>query len=765
MIEKVKSMAEKANTFFAEAGPQLSVTGQQFLAGLSILCILLSLLFFKNMFLPAMVLEFVSLVWYMFTGQSAPEMAGKAGLWSKINLYLNICLLVLVPYSWIAKAAGGGGGAALVGMAFMAVGAAGLTVFQMSDMGKGMWTKLAEVGTKMGKGEDPAYKPGDIILCKDKDLIESGAKDPREILPYKDRFLHMLILGPTGGGKTSQVILPMVDQDIKNFEAGVTVIEPKGDLAREVAMMAKVAGRPYIYFDPSVDNCPFFNPLVGDEDDVIENAVTTFLMLNPDSPQYFKDLSEQLVRYTLKVLKRLDKSEGVDGKYATFINMNTVLQNPNQDGRKLVTRFGQLKGETDAEQKENADIASWFINEYYAERSKVYENSSGIRAQVSKVIANRYLRGILNPDFDKGQRNQIDFDEHLEKGGVICICTAQGMMRDLGKFLGYFIILQLQSAVFRRPGNEDNRRAHFLYIDEFQTYSTPGFSDMLTQGRSYRVASHLATQARAQIAMGGGRDGKNFVELVSTNARNLIIFPGVSFVDAKYYSDQFGEHETVDVVKSESRKKFDLITGGLDRLGHPTESIREQKKMEALFSPTAIMKRPFGELTYSLIKYNSVQPAKVGVVQWLPKEYDRMLKDLIDTEIVPHEYRFQKEHGIRPQPEDKFEDFEFGSSPQSDPLLDPATAPTQTPTSRPVPRPASGTNLGLGEEELAEDALKPPPGSDLPEDMIFDNGHNDPDPMDESFFGSPMTDKGLPQDDFRFDDLSGDPLIDDDDLI
>ena len=224
----------------------------------------------------------------------------------------------------------------------------------------------------------------------------------------------MLILGPTGGGKTSQVILPMVDQDIKNFEAGVTVIEPKGDLAREVAMMAKVAGRPYIYFDPSVDNCPFFNPLVGDEDDVIENAVTTFLMLNPDSPQYFKDLSEQLVRYTLKVLKRLDKSEGVDGKYATFINMNTVLQNPNQDGRKLVTRFGQLKGETDAEQKENADIASWFINEYYAERSKVYENSSGIRAQVSKVIANRYLRGILNPDFDKGQRNQIDFDEHLE---------------------------------------------------------------------------------------------------------------------------------------------------------------------------------------------------------------------------------------------------------------------------------------------------------------------------------------------------------------
>lgn len=110
--------------FSAEAGPQLSVTGQQFLAGLSLLCVLLSLLFFKNMFFPAMVLEFVSLVWYMFTGQSAPRWPARLALWSKINLYLNICLLVLVPYSWIAKVAGGGGGAALVGMAFMVVGAA-----------------------------------------------------------------------------------------------------------------------------------------------------------------------------------------------------------------------------------------------------------------------------------------------------------------------------------------------------------------------------------------------------------------------------------------------------------------------------------------------------------------------------------------------------------------------------------------------------------------------------------------------------------------
>ena len=146
-------------------------------------------------------------------------------------------------------------------------------------------------------GNEP--KPGDVVLCDSLEKIENGAKDCREILLSKDRFLHMLILGPTGCGKTSQIILPMCYQDVHNVESGLTVLEPKGDLAREVAMMAKEMGRPYLYFDPSVDNCPFFNPLVGDEADVIENAVTTFLALSPDSPQYFKDLSEQLVRYTL----------------------------------------------------------------------------------------------------------------------------------------------------------------------------------------------------------------------------------------------------------------------------------------------------------------------------------------------------------------------------------------------------------------------------------------------------------------------------------
>ena len=238
--------------------------------------------------------------------------------------------------------------------------------------------------------------------------------------------------------------------------------------------------------------------------------------------------------------------------------------------------------------------------ECFSEHSKVYENTSGLRFQVSKLISNKYLRHVLNPDPTKGEKNQVDFPKHLEEGGVICISTARDVLRGMGRYLGYFIILQLQSAVFRRPGNEDTRRPHSLYIDEFQTYSNHEFLNMLTQGRSYRVASHLAMQTRAQMAMGGGKDGKNFVELVSTNARNIVLHSGCSKDDAEYYSKLFGKY---------------MNTG---------------------LTPTDLIYRPFGEIVYCIIKKNSVQAPKVGKVEYIPielnKKLDQMIADFIEKD-------------------------------------------------------------------------------------------------------------------------------------
>lgn len=461
---------------------------------------------------------------------------------------------------------------------------------------------------------DDSQNKGDVVLCINK---ETGKP---VVIPQKDRYLHMLILGPTGCGKTSQIILPMINQDLQNHDCGLTVIEPKNDLAEKVYAMAKLYGRKVIYFNPILPDCPYFNPLYGREEDVIENMATTFKMLNPDSPQFFQDMNENLIRNSLKVLKRLM------GNKATLIDLARLVQNSGGVGRKMVMEFSRMNSANEAIAKENSDICSWFLNEYLNEKSKTYEHCSGVRSQIAKITSNKYLRKVLNP---QNGENDIDFDKHLKENGVIAIATAQGKLRDLGRFLGYFIILQLQSSVFKRPGNENTRTPHYLYVDEFQSYSNPGFADMLTQGRSYRVASHLATQNRALMAMGGGRDGKNFVELVSTNARNVVIFPGGNAIDAKYYSDEFGEVLNKKIQKGISRSKFNPLYG-FQKMNYPNVTKRESEEMEARFSASDIIFKEFGEITYRIIQNNSVKIPGVGQISYIPQELNEKLNKMIE---------------------------------------------------------------------------------------------------------------------------------------
>ncbi|WP_442638198.1 type IV secretory system conjugative DNA transfer family protein [Rossellomorea marisflavi] len=487
--------------------------------------------------------------------------------------------------------------------------------------------------------KDEEAKEGDAVMGANLDT-----KKP-VVVPLKDRYLHMLVLGPTGSGKTSQTIIPMINRDMQVPDIGITVIEPKGDLAEKIWAMAKHYGREVQYFNPILPDCPYFNPLYGDEGDAIENMAMTFKMLNPDSPQFFLDMNENLVRKSLKVLKRLYKND------ATLLHLDKLVHNTGGAGEKMILEFSKEPSPNESIAKENEDIALWFMNDYFTgakgsrTATKTYEHCSGIRSQVAKLTSNEYLRRVLNPP--EGHGSDVDFDKALEKGTIITIATAQGKLRELGRFLGYFIILQLQSSVFRRPGNENTRRGNMLYIDEFQVYTNPGFEDMLTQGRSYRVASHLATQSRTLIGR-GGQAGKDFLEVVSTNCRNVVVYPGGSPADNQYFEQYFGEIEEVRMDKGISKKKFSFFHDG----AAATESSKEVREIKPRFSATDIQSRPFGQITYALMKNNSVQPAGIAQIEFIPKplneKLDNMVSEYNDLQLVKRE-ELLASRGFKPE--------------------------------------------------------------------------------------------------------------------
>lgn len=527
-------------------------------------------------------------------------------------------------------------------------------------------------------GIDEAYTPGDMIIGKRFDIQykDNGDKtytdtDDDVILPVKDRYLHMLIIGPTGSGKTSQVLIPQINRDIKNKDIGLIVLEPKGDLAEQVFAMAEYYGRTDAeYFNPTHPDCPYFNPLSGPEDDVTENMTTTFKTLSKGSSTFFEDQGEMLMRRALSVLKRMEKDpksrEYLYGDEATLIDLSTLIHNNESKGRRMVTAFSKIPVSSDEMQKENDDIAAWFLSDYFTGSNsadtrgatKTYEHTSGIRNQVAKLVSNVHLRRVLNPP--KGYSNDVDFPKSLDEGRILALTTNQGKLRDLGRFLGYFLILQLQSAIFKRPGNEDTRRGTMLFIDEFQVYANDGFEDMLTQGRSYRVACHLATQAIEQISA-GGPDGKKFLAVVKTNCRNLIAFPDIDPNDAKWFSERFGETMVKTVQVGTSRQRLGLGNLGKHRLTN--ESIRTDERFQARMSPTDIMRRQFGEITFKIMKNNDAQPAGAARIEYIPYELKKKLDSIVES------YNQEAKRKAIVQPEPVVAD--VAPEPQAEPSLTP----------------------------------------------------------------------------------------------
>lgn len=67
--------------------------------------------------------------------------------------------------------------------------------------------------------------------------------------------------------------------------------------------------------------------------------------------------------------------------------------------------------------------------------------------------------------------------------------------------VGSLLITKLQIEVMKRAKQEaDKRRPFYLYIDEFQHFTTESFSTMLSEARKYKLGLILAHQYVSQLS-------------------------------------------------------------------------------------------------------------------------------------------------------------------------------------------------------------------------------------------------------------------------
>lgn len=404
-------------------------------------------------------------------------------------------------------------------------------------------------------------------------------------------------------------------------------------------------------FDPSAKNSSYFNPLFGREDVAVGTVTTTLMAFMADSSSYFQNMSKVLTQNSIRVVKK------VYGDDATLNHVNDLFTNNGGRGEEIIKKLQGLSVSS-KEALANRDLASYFMTDYYTglkgarTATKTYEQTSGVRSILNNLLDDARLKRVLNPP--EGIGTNIDFDKILRTGDKVALSTATGVSDELGKMLGSFLILQLQAAIFRRPGSENTRTPVILYIDEFQDYASSSFEDVLTKGRSYVVSATMATQTLGIVA---AKAGDGLVNNLQSNARNVIVYPGASVQDAKYFVSLFGTVKSKEVKRSVSQEVVEEKSGldkakavlGLDgEDGHasgPRESVSEQLNNDERFNETQVLYGPnvynrgqqkndsFGAVFYRIIRKNSVQTPAVAKIEYIPYE----LKKATDAKVATYD--------------------------------------------------------------------------------------------------------------------------------
>ena len=411
-------------------------------------------------------------------------------------------------------------------------------------------------------------KPLDVEICR------VGGRPV--VLKHMDRYLHTLTIGTTGTGKTSRVIKPMIWQDLKaiakGHKAGITLIEPKGDLADDVAAMCRFLKIPYVFINPEDPGTPRFNPMEGEAETVAEIMRTVLRSLFGKQEAFFQLNQEVAARNTTLLLKRLKGNEVTMTDMVNSLRDPSILKNyvetlERRDGASALTQFFRLE----MFGKQGEDI---------------HKHTLGLRMQLEDLTGNSLLERVLMG------RSDINLARHLEEGGVLIVNTAMGKLSKLGDAFGQFVMMHFQNAVFSRSGTEHTRTPHMLYVDEFPRYVNPDFERLLAIGRSYRCASVLAIQATAQIVTD---DDRMFRDKVLETCRNKIVLNLGSSEDARHFEKELGE---VEVARHDKSFKYDGIPFAPLRWS----GTRESRKNKPRFEYTSLKELPKFTAVTSIVR-------------------------------------------------------------------------------------------------------------------------------------------------------------------
>lgn len=442
------------------------------------------------------------------------------------------------------------------------------------------------------KGEPSNDQYPSLRICKN---AETGKE---VVLNGLDRCLHMMVVGPTGGGKTALSLEPYVNQDIEFIASGgktrVIVIEPDGEFSENLAEYSESLNVPTVRIDATDPNPEFhWNAFEGPIVQVSE-TVTAVLKNSGSKDEFFSNVQETASRYITQLLKL------IHGDDMDIMDFADALRSVETVREKLKTLQKNRRQLTEQERFIADDVIDSLSIELKDKESAAHFQKvcMGLRMKINNLIGNPNIRKILSG------KSTFSFDDYFDIPGVLSINTGN---TEAGDMFGKFLLLSLQDATLRRPGKANTRSFVATYIDEFARYATERYSTAFTQGRKYRNAQTIAFQSFSQLEL---PNNKGYKTVVKGSARNKIVLSGLEDEDAAEASRMMGTEETTDT----------SVTYAEGLLSKENQRTSERTKEKSRFSPSDLMFMPWNQVVYKIVINKQQMIPELGVVDYAKRK-------------------------------------------------------------------------------------------------------------------------------------------------
>jgi len=347
-----------------------------------------------------------------------------------------------------------------------------------------------------------------------------------------DRRRHVYIIGQTGVGK-STVMKNMMIQDMQNGE-GCCVIDPHGDFALDMLKnIPKERAEDVIYFNPMDIDRPL-----------------SLNMLEYNTPEQKTFVINEL----LSIFDKLYDLKATGGPMFEQYMRNTLLliMDDPESGMTLM-EVPRVLADEDFRRYKLSKCKNQSVKEFWEKEAQKAGGEASlanmvpyITSKLTPFLANDVMRPIIAQ-----QTSSIDFRKIMDEGKILIVNLTKGKLGDINSsLLGMIIVGKiLLSSLSRVDIDEDKRKDFYLYIDEFQNFTTDSIAIILSEARKYKLNLIIAHQYIGQLTK---NNDTTIRDAVFGNVGTTIAYR-VGVDDAEILSRQFApvfdEYDVVNVPK------------------------------------------------------------------------------------------------------------------------------------------------------------------------------------------------------------------------